>query len=269
VLSTNRSEALCLDRLKLVFNVGTPDERVALDDLGVTLLAGDFTVVIGSNGAGKSTMLNVIAGAARPDSGTVTIDGVDVTRMPVHRRAAYIGRVFQDPMMGTAPSLSIEENLALASKRGMRRGLGFALDRATKGRFAELLAPFGLGLETRMGVVAGLLSGGQRQVLALLMASLQQPKLLLLDEHTAALDPGTAELVMEATRRIVKEGRLTTLMITHNMKQAVEYGNRLLAMDAGKIRLDVSGDDKSKMTVDELIQRFAGDSDRVLLQREG
>lgn len=261
--------ALQLDGLKLAFHAGTPDQRTALDNLSLALNGGDFTVVIGSNGAGKSTLLNVISGALQPDAGSIAVDGVDITRMPVHRRAAMIGRVFQDPMLGTAPALSIEENLALASMRGRRRGLGLALDHAARTRFAALLEPFGLGLEKRMGAPASLLSGGQRQVLALVMASLVRPRLLLLDEHTAALDPGTAALVMQATQRIVAEGGLTTLMITHNMAQAVEYGNRLLAMDAGRIRLDIAGAEKASLSVDDLVRRFAGDADHVLLQAGG
>lgn len=257
-----------LEGLRLVFFAGTPDERVALDDLSLTLDPGDFTVVIGSNGAGKSTMLNVIAGSIRPDRGTVSLDGVDVTAMPVHRRANFIGRVFQDPMVGTAPALTIEENLALAAMRGRGRGFRLALDTGKRRRFAEQLEPFGLGLESRMGAAAGLLSGGQRQVLALLMASFNRPRILLLDEHTAALDPGTAALVMNATRRIVAEAGLTVLMITHNMKQAIDFGNRLLAMDAGRVKLDIAGDAKAALTVADLVRRFGGESDQILLQRD-
>ncbi|MCK9510338.1 MAG: ATP-binding cassette domain-containing protein [Pigmentiphaga sp.] len=258
--------ALRLDKLRITFHAGTPDERVALDDLSLTLAEGDFTVVIGSNGAGKSTMLNVISGALQPDGGRVELHGHDVTHLSVHRRAAYIGRVFQDPMLGTAPSLSIEENLALAERRGQRRGLRLALGAANRKRYADLLAPFGLGLESRMRVLAGKLSGGQRQVLALLMASLRKPRLLLLDEHTAALDPGTAELVMRATRRIVDDDRLTVLMITHNMQQAIDFGNRLIALNAGRVRVDLHGEDKTGLTVDSLVRRFAGASDEHLLR---
>lgn len=262
--STDRPAALTLDALRLTFHPDTPDERVALDGLSLRMAEGDFAVVIGSNGAGKSTMLNVISGALRPDAGRVLFDGTDVTALPVHRRAAYIGRVFQDPMLGTAPALSIEENLALAQKRGRARGLGLALGRSNRARFAELLAPFGLGLETRMRVLSGKLSGGQRQVLALLMASMQRPRLLLLDEHTAALDPGTAELVMQATRRIVEESGLTTLMITHNMQQAIDTGNRLLALNAGQIRLDLDGPAKADLTIDDLVRRFGASDDQLL-----
>jgi len=266
VSSTDSSTpALRLDGIRITFHAGTPNERVALDDLGLVVNQRDFVVVIGSNGAGKSTMLNVIAGALTPDSGQVELDGRNVTQLAVHRRAAYIGRVFQDPMLGTAPALSIEENLALAGRRGQRRGFGLALNAVNRKRFAEILAPFGLGLDTRMRVLAGKLSGGQRQVLALLMASLRKPRLLLLDEHTAALDPGTAEQVMQATRRIVEEDELTALMITHNMQQAIDFGNRLLAMNAGRVRLDLAGQAKRDVTVDDLVQRFAGAADHQLL----
>jgi len=249
----------------MTFHPNTPNARVALDGLSLDLHAGDFAVVIGSNGAGKSTLLNVISGALVADSGKVVLHGKDVTRLPVHRRAAHIGRVFQDPMLGTAPALTIEENLALAARRGLRRGLGLALNTRHRKRFTDMLAPFGLGLEVRMRTQAGKLSGGQRQVLALLMATLRQPKLLLLDEHTAALDPGTAALVMQATARLVQEGRLTALMVTHNMQQAIDFGNRLLALDAGRVRLDIAGQPKQALTVRDLIERFAGASDRHVL----
>lgn len=265
-LNETQIPLLKLEKLRLTFHAGTPNERVALDDLSLSMSEGDFVVVIGSNGAGKSTMLNVISGALMPDSGRVHLRGRDITDLPVHRRAAYIGRVFQDPMLGTAPALSIEENLALAGRRGLRRGFRLALNRANRNRFADILAPFGLGLETRMPVLAGKLSGGQRQVLALLMASLRRPQLLLLDEHTAALDPGTAELVMQATRRIVEEDRLSALMITHNMQQAIQYGNRLIAMNAGRIKLDMNAQSKRTLTVEDLVQRFGEASDRQLLQ---
>lgn len=260
---------LQLDRVCITFHKGTADERVALDNFSLTLSEGDFAVVIGSNGAGKSTMLNTIAGALLPDSGQVYLHGTNVTKMPVHKRAAYIGRVFQDPMLGTAPALSIEENLALAGRRGGSRGFNLALNSQNRKRFSEILAPFGLGLDTRMRVPAGKLSGGQRQVLALLMASLCKPRVLLLDEHTAALDPGTAELVMQATTRIIEEDGLTALMITHNMQQAIDVGNRLLALNAGRLHLDLDRSAKATMTVDDLIQRFAVASDHQLLQARG
>jgi len=250
----------------MTFHPGTPNERVALNDLSLSLNAGDFAVVIGSNGAGKSTMLGAIAGALPLDSGKVVLHGQDVTRLPVHHRAAHVGRVFQDPMLGTAPALSIEENLALAGRRGLRRGLRLALNAQNRQRFAEILAPFDLGLESRMRTQAGKLSGGQRQVLALLMATVRKPKLLLLDEHTAALDPGTAQLVMQATARIVQEDQLTALMVTHNMQQAIDFGNRLFALDAGRVRLDIEGPRKQALTVADLIERFVGASDRQVLQ---
>jgi putative tryptophan/tyrosine transport system ATP-binding protein len=255
-----------LDAIRVVFYPGTPDERVALDDLSLTLPEGSFTVVVGTNGAGKSTLLNVLAGVIRPQAGRVLIDGVDVSAWPVHRRAALLSRVFQDPMLGTAPALSIEENLALANMRGKRRGLRMALNGERRARFRELLASFGLGLESRMGARAGLLSGGQRQVLALVMATLSRPRVLLLDEHTAALDPRTAQLVMDATRRLVAEHELTTLMITHNMGQAIAYGNRLLMMEAGRIKLDIGGAEKSEMTIAEIVHRFGHANDEILLQ---
>ncbi len=264
--STNPSTpVLQLDGVCVTFYPGTPNARTALDNFNLSLHNGEFTVVIGSNGAGKSTMLNVISGAVAPDRGKVFLEGKDVTQMPVHKRAAYIGRVFQDPMLGTAPALSIEENLALASRRGLRRGFSLALNGDNRRRFSDILKPFGLGLDTRMGAQAGRLSGGQRQVLALLMASMRKPRLLLLDEHTAALDPGTAELVMQATRRIIEEDELSALMITHNMQQAVDVGNRLLALNAGRIHLDLDSQAKAGLTVDDLIQRFGTLSDRQLL----
>jgi len=257
--------SLRLEALRLTFHPGTPNARVALDGLGLTLNAGDFAVIIGSNGSGKSTLLNTVAGALVPDSGNIVLHGQDVTRLPVHHRAAHIGRVFQDPMLGTAPALTIEENLALAGRRGLRRGLALALNAHNRQRFAEVLAPFGLGLETRMRTPAGKLSGGQRQVLALLMAAMRQPELLLLDEHTAALDPCTAALVMQATGRIVQQAGMTALMVTHNMQQAIAFGNRLIALHGGRVRLDIAGAAKQALTVTDLIERFAGASDHQLL----
>jgi putative ABC transport system ATP-binding protein len=208
----------------------------------------------------------VLAGVVRPQSGAVSIDGTDVSDWPVYRRAALVSRVFQDPMLGTAPALSIEENLALAGMRGQRRGFRMALNAERRARFRDLLAAFGLGLETRMGASAGLLSGGQRQVLSLLMATLARPRVLLLDEHTAALDPRTAQLVMDATARIVGEQRLTTLMITHNMAHALAIGDRLLMMEAGRIKLDIAGDDKRGMGISEIVRRFGAANDEILLQ---
>jgi putative ABC transport system ATP-binding protein len=255
-----------LRSINVVFYPGTPDERVALDGLDLSLDEGSFCVVVGTNGAGKSTLLNVLAGVIQPRGGRTLIDGTDVSLWPVHKRAEWVSRVFQDPMIGTAPSLSIEENLALAGMRGRRRGLRLALNAGKRGRFRELLASFGLGLEQRMGAAAGLLSGGQRQVLALLMASLNRPRVLLLDEHTAALDPRTAQLVMDATQRIVAEHRLTTLMITHNMAHALHYGDRLLMMERGRIKLDIGQAEKHHLTINDLVQRFGDANDQILLQ---
>ncbi|RZS80854.1 ABC transporter ATP-binding protein [Pigmentiphaga kullae] len=255
-----------LAAVDVVFYPGTPDERIALDRLDLTLENGSFCVVVGTNGAGKSTLLNVLAGAVRPRTGRTVIDGADVSSWPVHRRAQWVSRVFQDPMVGTAPALSIEENLAFAAMRGRRRGLRMALNPRNRAHFRDELARFGLGLENRMGAAAGLLSGGQRQVLALLMAALNRPRILLLDEHTAALDPRTAQLVMDATRRIVAEQRLTTLMITHNMAHALEYGDRLLMMECGRIKLDIGPAEKPRLTINDLVQRFGQADDQILLQ---
>jgi len=255
-----------LAAVDVVFYPGTPDERIALDRLDLALENGSFCVVVGTNGAGKSTLLNVLAGAVRPRAGRTVIDGTDVSSWPVHRRAQWVSRVFQDPMVGTAPALSIEENLAFAAMRGRRRGLRMALNPRNRAHFRDELARFGLGLENRMGAPAGLLSGGQRQVLALLMAALNRPRILLLGEHTAALDPRTAQLVMQATRRIVAEQRLTTLMITHNMAHALDYGDRLLMMECGRIKLDIGRDEKPRLTINDLVQRFGQADDQILLQ---
>lgn len=248
-----------------VFHAGTADERVALDDISLELADGAFAVVIGSNGSGKSTLLNVIAGQLALDSGTLAIDATDVTRWPQHRRAALVARVLQDPMLGTLPTLTVAENLALAQMRASGRGLRPALNARRRQRFAQLLEAYGLGLEARLDARAGLLSGGQRQVLALAMAVIEAPRLLLLDEHTAALDPRTAELVMQATLRAVTGARLTTLMVTHNMQHAIRYGDRLLMMDAGRIKLDISGDEKARLTVEALVDRFRLADDKMLL----
>lgn len=253
------------------FNAGTVNEKTALNGVSLTLDDGDFVTVIGGNGAGKSTLLNAVAGVWQVDEGSVTIDGTNVTRLPEHKRAKFIGRVFQDPMMGTAATMQIEENLALAMRRGKARTLRAGITKAERERYRELLKILDLGLENRLTSKVGLLSGGQRQALTLLMATLQRPKLLLLDEHTAALDPGTAEKVLKITRQIVEENRITTMMVTHNMKQALDLGNRTLMMDSGKIVLDVSGEERAGMTVDDLLERFragAGkvlDNDRILL----
>ena len=227
--------------------------------------------VIGGNGAGKSTMLNAVAGVWPVDSGSILIDGIDITGQPEHKRASYIGRVFQDPMMGTAPNMQLEENLALALRRGKRRGLRWGVTAAEREEYRERLKGLGLGLEDRLTVKVGLLSGGQRQALTLLMASLQKPKLLLLDEHTAALDPATAAKVLELSDKIVNEDKLTTLMITHNMKDAIKHGNRLIMMNEGKIILDVEGEEKKKLTKRDLMDKFAEisgsqlESDQILL----
>ena len=264
---------LKLEHLYKTFNPGTINQKVALSDLSLHLNPGDFVTVIGGNGAGKSTMLNAIAGVWAVDSGRIILDGQDVTALPEHKRAKLIGRVFQDPMMGTAPNMQLEENLALAMRRGQRRGLGWGVTKAEREIYREKLKTLNLGLEDRMTVKVGLLSGGQRQALTLLMASLQKPKLLLLDEHTAALDPATAAKVLELSDRIVAENQLTALMITHNMSDAIKHGNRLIMMNEGKIILDISGDEKKQLTKQMLMDKFAEvagtqvESDQVLLSK--
>ncbi len=240
-----------------VFNKGSVDEKIALNGLSLTLNDGDFVTVIGGNGAGKSTMLNAICGTWLPDSGSVILDGIDVTGLPEHKRAKYLGRVYQDPMMGTAANMQIEENLALAARRGKRRTLRPMITKDERETYRQLLAELELGLESRLSAKVGTLSGGQRQALTLLMATMQSPKLLLLDEHTAALDPKTAARVMELTEKIVNETRLTTLMITHNMRDAIQYGNRLIMLHDGHVILDISGEDKKKLTVAELLEMFS------------
>ena len=253
------------------FNPGTVNEKAALNHLSLTLEEGDFVTVIGGNGAGKSTMLNAISGVWPVDAGIIRIDGVDVTELSEHRRAVYLGRVFQDPMVGTAGNMTIEENLALAARRGEKRTLRWGIKKSEREQFKELLRPLGLGLEDRLTAKVGLLSGGQRQALTLLMASLKKPKVLLLDEHTAALDPKTAAKVLELSDQIVEEHKLTTLMVTHNMKDAIAHGNRLIMLDAGRVILDIRGEDKKKLTVPELLARFTAasgeevESDRLLL----
>lgn len=239
------------------FNPGTVNEKQALRGGSLTLKDGDFCTVIGGNGAGKSTMLNAVAGTWMVDEGAITIGGTDVTRLPEYKRAPYISRVFQDPMLGTAPTMQIVENLALAARRGQPRGLRWGITRAEKEKYQAMLHDLDLGLEDRLTSKVGLLSGGQRQALTLLMASLKRPKLLLLDEHTAALDPKTAAKVLELSDRIVAEGRLTTMMVTHNMKDAIAHGNRLIMMYDGKIVIDVQGEDKKKLTVPQLLELFS------------
>lgn len=253
------------------FNKGTVNEKHALNGVNLTLNEGDFCTVIGGNGAGKSTTLNAIAGVWPVDSGAIIIDGKDVSGLSEHKRAPYLGRVFQDPMTGTVADMEIIENLALAARRGKRRGLSWGVKANEREKYRELLAEFELGLEDRMSSKVGLLSGGQRQAITLLMATLQKPKLLLLDEHTAALDPKTASKVLELSDKIIKENNLTALMVTHNMKDAIVHGNRLIMMNNGKVILDISGEEKKKLTVDELLKKFEMvsnsklENDRMLL----
>ncbi|MEL4504863.1 ABC transporter ATP-binding protein [Luteococcus sp. H138] len=255
--------------LRKVFFPDTPNEKVALNDLSLTLAEGDFVTIIGSNGAGKSTLLNLIAGEFRPESGSIWIDGIDVTKLPAHKVANHVGRVFQDPMAGTTPNGTIEQNLAMALSRGKRRGLRNGVTNAKRHLFKQELTALELGLEDRLKTDTGFLSGGQRQALSLLMATFSHPKILLLDEHTAALDPARAELVTRLTRDAVARYHLTTLMVTHNMRQALELGNRLVMMHEGRIIYELAGEDKKNATVEQLLEQFArikGDlSDRTLL----
>ena len=254
-----------------IFNKGTVNEKVALDDFSLTLEDGDFVTVIGGNGSGKSTMMNAIAGVWPVDEGRIVIDGIDVTKLPEHKRAKYLGRVFQDPMTGTAATMGIEENLALAKRRGKSRSLKTRITKKEREEYKELLKSLDLSLEERMTSKVGLLSGGQRQALTLLMATLQKPKVLLLDEHTAALDPKTAAKVLETTEKIVNRDKLTTLMITHNMKDAIVHGNRLIMLKDGHVILDIRGEEKKKLTVEDLLHKFeaaSGDeflSDQAIL----
>ena len=260
-----------IKNISKTFNPGTVNEKTALNGVSLTLNDGDFVTVIGGNGAGKSTLLNAVAGTWFVDEGTISIGGVDVTHLPEHKRAQFIGRVFQDPMLGTAATMQIEENLALAKRRGKHRTLRAGISSSEREEYKELLKTLGLGLEDRLTAKVGLLSGGQRQALTLLMATLQKPKLLLLDEHTAALDPKTAAKVLQATQTIVERDHLTTLMITHNMRDAIAYGNRLIMMYEGRVAVDVSGEEKKKLTVEDLMQMFekaagaALANDRLLL----
>lgn len=238
------------------FHPGTVNEKAALQGVSLKLEEGDFVTVIGGNGAGKSTTLNAVAGVWPVDSGKILIDGIDVTNLPEHKRAKFVGRVFQDPMTGTAATMQIDENLALAKRRGKRRGIRTNLSKEEQSEFRELLKILDLGLEDRLSSKVGLLSGGQRQALTLLMATLEKPKILLLDEHTAALDPKTAAKVLEATEKIVTSHNLTTLMITHNMKDAITHGNRLIMMNEGKVILDIKGEEKKNLTVEDLLHQF-------------
>ena len=248
---------LKLNKVTKIFYPYSPDEKIALSNATLTLEEGDFVTVIGSNGAGKSTLMNVISGVLTPESGDVLIDGKKINALTEHQRSSWIGRVFQDPMAGTAPNMTIEENLALAYLRGKPRGFRSGVTASKRKLFKEYLQSLGLGLEDRLSARVGLLSGGERQALSLLMATFTQPKVLLLDEHTAALDPSRAELVTNLTDKIVKENRLTTLMVTHNMEQAIRLGNRLIMMDKGKIILDIGGEEKQRLTVQALLDRFA------------
>lgn len=253
------------------FNAGTVNEKKALNGLNLTLEKGDFVAVIGGNGAGKSTMLNALSGVWPVDKGEVIVDGVNITKKVEHQRAPYLGRVFQDPMMGTAANMEIQENLALALRRGQKRTLRWGITEKERREYKELLATLDLGLENRMTTKVGLLSGGQRQALTLLMATLRQPKILLLDEHTAALDPKTAAKVLELSDKIISDNGLTALMVTHNMKDAIKHGNRLIMMNNGQIIFDVKGEEKKNLTVNSLLQKFTEISgsefanDRMLL----
>lgn len=262
---------LKVTNLQKTFNPGTVNEKVALSGLNLELKDGEFVTVIGGNGAGKSTLFNAISGVWKPDYGTIEIDGIDVTNMPEHKRAQFLGRVFQDPIKGTSPDMEIAENLAIAARRGTKRKLVWGVRKAERAQYKKLLADLDLGLEERLSSKVGLLSGGQRQAVTLLMATLNRPKLLLLDEHTAALDPKTAAKVLSLTERIVRENKLTTLMITHNMKDAITYGNRLIMLYDGKIVVDISGEEKKNLAVKDLLSLFekasGGEfaSDRALL----
>lgn len=270
-MSETITPMLSLQNVTKTFYPGTVNEKIALNGVNFDLAPGDFVTVIGGNGAGKSTLLNATAGVWTVTEGQIYIDSVNVTKMPEHKRAKFIGRVFQDPMVGTAANMQIEENLAIAARRGKRRSLRWSITSAERNHYRELLETLGLGLEDRMTAKVGLLSGGQRQALTLLMATLKDPKLLLLDEHTAALDPKTAAKVLEITDLLVSQKKLSTLMITHNMKDAIAHGNRLIMLNDGKIILDISGEEKKKLTVEMLLEQFSKASgsefasDRALL----
>lgn len=260
-----------IQNIHKTFNPGTINEKVALNGVNLNLNPGDFVTIIGGNGAGKSTTLNAIAGVWSVDEGKIIIDGVDITKLSEHKRALYLGRVFQDPMTGTAATMSIEENMAIAARRGERRGLGWGITKKERERYKEALKELDLGLEDRLSSKVGLLSGGQRQAITLLMASLKKPKLLLLDEHTAALDPKTAAKVLAISDKIIQEHQLTAMMVTHNMKDAIAHGNRLIMMHEGKIIYDVSGEEKKNLKVADLLAKFeevSGDefaNDRMML----
>ncbi len=266
-------DMLKLTNINKTFNPGTINENKVLNNVNLTLNSGDFVTVIGGNGAGKSTILNMIAGVYPIDSGSIILDGVDVTKLPEHKRAKYIGRVFQDPMKGTAADMEIQENLAMANRRGKNRGLSWGITKEEKSIFYTLVKDLGLGLEDRLSAKVGLLSGGQRQALTLLMSTIQKPDILLLDEHTAALDPKTAKKVLDITNHIIESQNLTAIMVTHNMKDAIQTGNRLIMMYEGNIIYDVSGEEKYNLKVDDLLKKFEEYSgvefanDRVLLQK--
>jgi putative ABC transport system ATP-binding protein len=245
-----------LEHITKVFNRGTADEKLAIDDLSLSIPSGEFMTVIGSNGAGKTTLLNLISGTFYPDVGKISIDETDVTKMPEYDRAKYIGRVFQDPLLGTAASMSIEENLAMAEKRGQKRGLKWGVTKSKREKYREVLKRLELGLENRLKDPVGLLSGGQRQTLTLLMVTLSVPKVLLLDEHTAALDPKTAHKVLQLSREMIENYSLTTIMVTHNMQQAIEYGNRMIMLHEGQVRFDVKGEKKRNLSVETLVRSF-------------
>lgn len=256
-----------LKNISKTFNRGTVTEKVALKNIDLKINDGDFITVIGGNGAGKSTLLNLIAGVFESDTGSITLDDIDLTFMPEYKRAQYFGRVFQDPALGTATNMQIEENLALALRRGKKRGLGWGIRNEERANYKEKLALLGLGLENRMKSKVGLLSGGQRQAVTLLMATLQKPRLLLLDEHTAALDPKTAHLVLELTEQFIKADNLTAFMVTHNMKNAIQYGNRLIMMSEGRIIYDVSGEEKKNLQAKDLLEKFSLNSERDVSDR--
>ena len=258
---------LDIQNVHKTFNAGTVNAKHALCGVNLHLNPGDFVTIIGGNGAGKSTTMNAVAGVFPIDKGTIKIDGVDVVRLPEHKRAKYLGRVFQDPMTGTAATMEIQENLAIAARRGDHRTLRWGITSKEKKDYRELLAMLDLGLEDRMTAKVGLLSGGQRQALTLLMATLKQPKILLLDEHTAALDPKTAAKVLEISDMLIAENKLTAMMVTHNMRDAIAHGNRLIMMSAGKVIFDVAGEEKKKLTVDALIEKFSQNSGDMLSDR--
>jgi len=247
-----------IKNLTKIFNKeeGPENIKIALNNLSLLVNEGDFITIIGGNGSGKSTLMNIISGAFPPDEGTIKIDGIDVTNMTEYKRASYVGRVFQDPNMGTAPNMSIIENLEIASRRGKKITLKWGFKKSNERIFKETLSTLNLGLENRLTQKVGLLSGGQRQAITLIMATINKPKVLLLDEHTAALDPKTAKKVMSLTKEIIEKNKLTTLMITHNMRDALAYGNRLIMLDSGKIIVDVSGEEKSKLTIEDLLKKF-------------